>query len=325
MKFFKKPFCFAVLYSAFLVILSLIFLLETFVIEQDYSSQAENYTARPIVYATESPSETNYPESDISSETATPGPTRPDDALITENSYEDENISIKIDEVRYEGTTLFVADIKLNSLEFLKTAMAYDRFGKNICEKTSELAERKGAILAINGDYYGAHSRGFVIKNGVLYRSKVRGDDQYDDLVIYNDGSFATVNEKEITAKYLVDTGAYQLFAFGPTLVKAGKIEVGEDDEVDRALSSNPRCAIGIIDKLHYVFLVSNGRTDTERGVTLYELAAYMRNLGCETAYNLDGGGSATIWFNGEVLNTPVSNGKTGVERSVSDIVYIGY
>lgn len=43
------------------------------------------------------------------------------------------------------------------------------------------------------------------------------------------------------------------------------------------------------------------------------------------TAYNLDGGGSATMYFNGRVVNTPTSNGDPGDEREVSDIVYIGY
>ena len=41
--------------------------------------------------------------------------------------------------------------------------------------------------------------------------------------------------------------------------------------------------------------------------------------------YNLDGGGSSTMYFNGEVVNKPVAYGSTVVERNVSDIIYIGY
>ena len=48
-----------------------------------------------------------------------------------------------------------------------------------------------------------------------------------------------------------------------------------------------------------------------------------MKDLGCETAYNLDGGGSSTIWFNGKVLNKPTTFGDTIAERKISDIVYI--
>lgn len=90
-------------------------------------------------------------------------------------------------------------------------------------------------------------------------------------------------------------------------------------------MASNPRTAIGIIDNLHYVFVVSDGRTEESEGLSLLELAEFMDGLGVETAYNLDGGGSSTMYFNGEVMNTPTTNGRSIKERSVSDIVYIGY
>ena len=60
-------------------------------------------------------------------------------------------------------------------------------------------------------------------------------------------------------------------------------------------------------------------------GLSLYELAQLMQLLGAQTAYNLDGGGSSTLYFNGTVVNNPTTNGRCIQERSVSDIVYIGY
>ena len=59
-------------------------------------------------------------------------------------------------------------------------------------------------------------------------------------------------------------------------------------------------------------------------GLTLADLARVMQEAGCATAYNLDGGGSSTLYFNGRVLNNPTPNGRTISERAVSDIVYIG-
>ncbi len=349
MKFFKKPFVFSAVYSSFIIALSLILILETFVIPQDYSDGAELYTAGENILLTKAP-ETDMQTTEKgdaitaaqSTDAYTDGPSDtapgnetendtvpetegPKEPVITDNTYKDENIQITVDEVRYADTTVFVADIQINSLAYLKTALAQDTFGKNYKEYTSELASRKNALIAINGDYYGAHNNGYVIKNGVLYRSKIRSETQYDDLVIYNNGTFGFVNEKDISAKELVDNGAYQLFMFGPTLVKRGRIVVDEDAEVAVSMKSNPRCAIGMIDELHYVFIVSNGRLKNEKGLSLYELGKYMHDLGCESAYNLDGGGSATMWFNGKILNTPVTNGADGEERRVSDIVYIGY
>ena len=100
---------------------------------------------------------------------------------------------------------------------------------------------------------------------------------------------------------------------------------VSEDDEVGKAKTSNPRTAIGVIDDLHYLFVVSDGRTNESAGLSLLQLAEFMKELGVTTAYNLDGGGSSTMYFNGEVINNPTTNGRSIVERSVSDIVYIGY
>ena len=79
-----------------------------------------------------------------------------------------------------------------------------------------------------------------------------------------------------------------------------------------------------MIDDLHYVFVVSDGRTDESEGLSLYQLAEFMSELGAETAYNLDGGGSSSMVFNGNVINNPTTSGNRIKERSVSDIVYIG-
>ena len=244
-------------------------------------------------------------------------------AETSETSYEDENISITLTEYREEDTSIYVADLVLSSPEYLKTAFAQNSYGKNVTEKTSEIAEEVNAILAINGDYYGAQEKGYVLKNGTLYRSEA--EEGQEDLVIYEDGSFEIISEEEITGEELVEQGAQEVLSFGPGLIENGTIAVTEEDEVGKAMASNPRTAIGIIDKLHYVFVVSDGRTEESEGLSLLELAEFMDGLGVETAYNLDGGGSSTMYFNGELINNPTTNGRSVKERSVSDIVYIGY
>ena len=240
-----------------------------------------------------------------------------------EASYEDGNISITLTEYREEDTSIYVADIVLSSPEYLKTAFAQNSYGKNVTEKTSEIAEGVNAMLAINGDYYGAQEKGYVLRNGTLYRSEA--EEGQEDLVIYEDGSFEIISEESVTAEELLEQGAQELLSFGPALIENGTIAVTEEDEVGKAMASNPRTAIGIIDNLHYVFVVSDGRTEESEGLSLLELAEFMDGLGVETAYNLDGGGSSTMYFNGEVINTPTTDGRSVKERRVSDILYIGY
>ena len=118
--------------------------------------------------------------------------------------------------------------------------------------------------------------------------------------------------------------GVVNLLAFGPSLVENGEIVVDTNSEVGQSMSSNPRTAIGIIDENHYIIIVSDGRTSESQGLSLYELAEVMKSYGVKTAYNLDGGGSSTLYFNGQVINKPTTNGNIS-ERAVSDIVYIGY
>lgn len=144
-------------------------------------------------------------------------------------------------------------------------------------------------------------------------------------MVIYKDGNFEIISEEDITAEELLEKGAQEILSFGPALIQNGTIVVTEEDEVGKAMTSNPRTAIGIIDNLHYVFVVSDGRTEESEGLSLLELAEFMDTLGVETAYNLDGGGSSTMYFKGEIINNPTTNGRSIKERSVSDIVYIGY
>ena len=172
-------------------------------------------------------------------------------------TYEDENVKITYTQYTTNGTTIHVADVRLSSAEYLKTAFANDTYGKNVTEATSSIAEAHDAILAINGDYYGVQEKGYVIRNGIVYRDKA-GDSQV--LCIYADGSMKIIDPSAVTAQELVDQGVWQAFSFGPGLVEDGEISVSLDSEVGRAKASNPRTAIGVIDDLHYVFVVSDGR-----------------------------------------------------------------
>ena len=246
-------------------------------------------------------------------------------ATVTDSSYKDDNISINLSETTVNNTQVNVADVTVTSSDYLKTAFAQNAFGSNVTAKTSETAAANNAILAVNGDYYGANSTGYVIRNGVVYRDTVREDSSNGDLAIYKDGSFKIIYEDQISADKLVKDGVVNLLAFGPALVENSEIAVETNEEVGQAMASNPRTAIGIIDENHYIIVVSDGRTSESKGLSLYQMAEVMKSYGVKTAYNLDGGGSSTLYFNGQVINKPTTGGNRISERAVSDIVYIGY
>lgn len=243
--------------------------------------------------------------------------------ISTDTEYHDDQIDIVLTTMRVENTTVYVADVQIADISLLKTALAGNTYARNLTETTSVQAANAGAILAINGDYYGAQERGYVLRNGVLYRASAQSGT--DALVIGADGNFRIINEGETSADTLVREGAWQVLTFGPALINGGQVTVSSSDEVGRAMTSNPRTAIGQISEGHYLLVVSDGRTKESTGLSLRQLAELMQSLGAQVAYNLDGGGSSTMVFQGRVVNSPTTNGRSIRERSVSDIVYIGY
>ena len=302
MKFLKKGYAYASIFGLLLTASFSYSMLKTFVIAETISTVSSTTSS------------SNAEAASKAAETAT----------VTDTSYSDDNISVTLTENTVNNTQVYIADVTVSSAEYLKTALANNTYGTNVTAKTSETAANNKAILAVNGDYYGANSTGYVIRNGVVYRDTVREDSSNGDLAIYKDGSFKIIYENEISANQLVKDGVVNLLAFGPALVENGEIVVNTKSEVGQSMASNPRTAIGIIDENHYIIIVSDGRTSESQGLSLYEMAEVMKSYRVKTAYNLDGGGSSTMYFNGQVINKPTTNGNIS-ERAVSDIVYIGY
>ncbi len=209
-------------------------------------------------------------------------------------NYSSDTVSIQIKKVS-AGTgadtiTYYTADVILKDSTSLKSAFADNKFGQNIIEYTSEIAEANNAIFAINGDYYGFREDGIIIRNGKIFRDSPART----GLAFYSDGTMKIYDETSTTAQELVDAGVMQTLSFGPALVTDS----------------------------HYVFVVVDGRSSGySKGMSLEEFADLFVSLNCTEAYNLDGGGSSTMYFMGRVVNNPLGKGK---ERGVSDILYIG-
>ena len=236
-------------------------------------------------------------------------------------------LKIQIDQWLYafkkHDLRFFVVNLHIDNPTQMQTAFAGEAYSKRNVEAPSDIAARHNAILAINGDYYNYKDNyGMIIRNGMLYRS---ASSTRDHLLVYTDGTFKglfAADYVEGSGEQYIADGVVQSFAFGPLLVSGGqattmpdKYIVSTDDTI-----REPRTAIGMVDKNHYVIIVADGRRNgwSEKGMTLQELQQLFIEQGCEIAYNLDGGGSTTLVVNGERLNR--SSGSR--ERDVSDIVY---
>jgi exopolysaccharide biosynthesis protein len=250
------------------------------------------------------------------------------DAKYDDWNYKSDDIDISIQKVQTGSgsgkVTYFVADVRLSDASSLYSAFAKNLYGRNIVEDTSKIASDNNAILAINGDYYGFRSDGVLIRNGTLYRDAPARI----GAAILKDGTLETYDETEVSSEALLAKGVMDTLSFGPVLLKDGKAAGDfESVKIDRNFGNtsiqdpNPRTGIGMISPNHFVFVVVDGRSrNYSRGMTLKEFADLFASLGCSDAYNLDGGGSSTMYFMGRVVNNP--QGKGG-ERAVSDILYI--
>lgn len=248
--------------------------------------------------------------------------------VITASSYQSGTTTITIEKVvtgsGANTVTYYVADVQVADGTQLRSGFAENKYGENIVQNTSDIAEAVNAVFAINGDYYGFRTSGIMIRNGVVYRD----DPARQGLAIYRDGHMEVYDEKSTSADALLAAGVWNTLSFGPGLVSGGEIVAGIDDvEIDTNIGNHsiqgnqPRTALGMISANHWVFVAVDGRsTGYSKGVTLPELAQIMKDLGATEAYNLDGGGSTTMYFNGALVNNPLGKGK---ERGTSDILYI--
>ena len=215
---------------------------------------------------------------------------------------------------------IYVADIKVSSAEYLKTAFALNSYGRNITETASEMAADHNAILAINGDNYGSQESGYVIRNGIVYRSKGNGQDV---LCIYADGSLAIVDSDDYSADELARQGVWQALSFGPGLIEDSMITVDPGDEVGKAKASNPRTAIGQRGSDGAVLLlVVDGRQITSLGATYEDLISIMLDFGAVNAANLDGGSSSLMLYQGEAMN--VNSSLIGTRPLATSFVVLG-
>ena len=230
------------------------------------------------------------------------------EVIRTENSYKSANINVTITTVEEKALVYSVADIYVSDVRYLRSALGENGFRSR--GYATDLAEANNAVVAISGDYYSARQEGVVVRNGYLYR-----ETRYEDVcILLRDGRMLTITDSQLDLDELKEASPWQVWSFGPRLLENGKALTKFNSTVER---NNPRSAIGYVEPGHYYFVQVDGRgANGSRGMTLEQLAQLFESLGCETAYNLDGGQTAGIVWDGELVSFPYG-------RMISDIIYV--
>ena len=216
----------------------------------------------------------------------------------------------------------FSADIFVTDIRVLRTNVSTDENGTIVNRSVKEQAEQANALLALTGDTFGMSKDGVIVRNGQLYRDDTRTAN--DLCLLCADG---TMKIYEQSAGYgfedLSQNGIWQAFTFGPSLLDRNGNPKKNYNIAASHLSdlsySHPRAAIGMVAPGHFVFVLVDGREmNGSKGADFPTLSEIMKNEGCSVAYNLDGGRSAVMVYDGQWVNAPYKNG-----RGVSDILYI--
>jgi len=241
--------------------------------------------------------------------------------------YEDETTQVTVwkEHVTTENCRAVIsfAEIEIAHPSQIRHHLAGWEYG-DTTQKATLLAREVNAVVAVSGDFYNYRRGGIKVQNRQLYRN-APSDTMPDILFVDSNGDFhvETCGSSFDTEGYLAEHDIMFSMTFGPGLVKDGvpisKKETTSYRGEGGVAYLNPRTAIGQLGPLHYLFCTVDGRSNKSIGMDIFDLGAVLAEKGCINAYNLDGGGSATMVFKNKVYNTPPS----GNLRRISDIVFI--
>lgn len=219
--------------------------------------------------------------------------------------------TIKVYSLKEAGYRGYMAKVKLHDPKAVKLVLAHDKTGDK-GETTSQAAARTGAKLAINGG-------GFAKQNGRLYpigisvvNGEIRSFNRTDMSFIGFDQAGKLVGGDIRTKEEIEQLNVLQGASFVPTLLEDGKkLKIPGK----WANKKEPRTLIGSFSNGDLLLIVIDGRQKGySNGVTLEEAQDKLLEWSVRDAYNLDGGGSSTFYYDGKVLNSP----SDGRERLVA-------
>lgn len=245
------------------------------------------------------------------------------EVIYTDSVYRSANVCIEISdqEIRVKpdpGSSYtvpvhyYLADIYIHDITSLRCGISQS---SNHKDRVEDLCNQNNGIVATSGDYFIFHSSGLAIRNGELYRDSLHPDQ--DVCVLYQDGTMETYLKGQVDLEYIYSKMPYHAWSFGPRLLENGLPMTQFNTSVE---TWNPRCAIGYYEPGHYCLIVVDGRQepDYSYGLKMGDLSQLMYDLGCTEAYNLDGGMTAMMAFNGSIISRPCGGG-----RQNCDIVYV--
>ena len=245
-----------------------------------------------------------------------------EEGFLAEWQYEDPSISVKIEKGRLYETNYVVAHVKVANASQLRTVMASNYYSPSTLSGET-MARRTNAVLAINGDYFSSRNgAGYVARQGKVYRTKC-DKAQFDILIIDKQGDLHILQNATNEELKTWENDVVNGFTFGPGLIGNGEVKryTAADVTIDCAVEkSAQRMCLAQIGPLEYLCICSEGPEDPGSvGMTLDQFTDLVASFeGIQNAYNLDGGSSCHVVFDGKKINAPLNPKR----RPLCDMIY---
>ena len=226
-----------------------------------------------------------------------------DTGVDADYSYQSENVRVAVDKVQENEVTYFVADVWVKNIENLRSAFAKGEYGTGITAWPADMAEENNAIVAISGDYYGARQRSVVIRNGVLYR-----EEMLDDIcVLYYDGRMETTPKRSSTWKRPLARACGRRGRSAPRCWgKTAKLWKNSIPLFSCAIPAAPSATTSPATTAWSRWTAGRAAIPAHDAGRSFQP---VRLFGCKVAYNLDGGATAAMVYEGEVISQPSGGG----------------
>lgn len=242
------------------------------------------------------------------------------ETLQFENKHDDSIERYDVEGKKFKGYMLVIHDPT-------RVKVGYSsKLGKS-GELTSQIARANNAVAAINGGGFtdknndgnwtgtGGQPVGILMSGGKMIHNDSSDPDKKDDVVAITSKGVLLVGRHSINE--MKRLGVTEAITFGPALVVSGEPTIRSGDG---GWGIAPRTAIGQKKDGSILLLVADGRQVKSLGATLRDIQDVMLEYGAYNATNLDGGSSATMYYDGEVINNPCD--PLG-ERAVPSIIYV--
>ena len=215
-----------------------------------------------------------------------------------------------------------MSEVKVGHASQFRRFLSGGSYGSGVLYTASDMAASVNAVTACSGDYYSYRSGGTNVYGGEVLR--VNGD-MFDICFIDNQGNLVFSKARELSGQQAVEQFVREnnirfSLCFGPILIENGEMRKLGTYPVGEGKKHFSRAAIGQQEPLHYILATANLERGYPETPTLQQFAQTLSNMGILNAYALDGGQTATLIANNQVINT-VSYGN---ERLISDIIYFG-